>query len=105
MSFFDSARRVSAGVDWTRRGGWEGSGEVCRLRTGASRAAASRREVCLACGRPCDAEEGAFHVMNFSHVCTRGREKLSRVPGHGQRLVCWFECLPAGFTGSGHFYV
>ena len=41
----------------------------------------------------------------FCHVCTRGREKLSRVPGHGQCSVCWFECLPAGFTGSGHFYV
>ena len=86
--FYDSARRVSAGVGRTRRGGWEGSGEVCRLRSGPSRAAASKeaggrspragqgskRQVCPACGRPCDAEEGAFHVMNFA-MCARAAER------------------------------
>ena len=34
----------------------------------------SRRQVCPACGRPCDAEEGAFHVMNFA-MCARAAER------------------------------
>ena len=34
----------------------------------------SRRQVCLACGRPCDAEEGAFYAMKFA-MCARAAER------------------------------